>query len=181
MEQRYWISNSKFKCNSCNSSNIKASYSYWVNASDTRTDGVLVSWNAVTNAAYYGVWYGPTPSYDSTPDFGGPSNPTLITGTSYLDTSIGAGVTRDCCVQAFRTNNPTGTKSDWGGPDSGTRIVTSKLRPSGGSVTLTGASTPGSIITASTSGWTNSPTSYDAFITTTTSGTPTATSTRASL
>lgn len=38
--------------------------------------------------------------------------------------------------------------------------------PSGGSVSLTGGSTPGSIITASTSGWSGSPTSYDVFITT---------------
>lgn len=38
--------------------------------------------------------------------------------------------------------------------------------PSGGSVSLTGGSTPGSVITASTSGWSGSPTSYDVFITT---------------
>ncbi len=94
-----------------------------VNASDNRTDGVLVTWTAVSGAAYYGVWYGPTPSYDSTPDFGGPANPSLITGTSYLDTSIGSGVTRDYYVQAFRSGNPTGTKSDWGGPNSGTRLA----------------------------------------------------------
>jgi hypothetical protein len=94
-----------------------------VNATDTRTDGVNVTWNAVSGAAYYGVWYGPAPSYDSNPDFGGPSNPTLITGTSYLDTAIGAGVTRDYYVQAFSSGNPTGTKSDWGGPNSGTRIA----------------------------------------------------------
>lgn len=50
--------------------------------------------------------------------------------------------------------------------------------PSGGSVTLTGSSTAGSVITASTSGWSGSPTSYDVFITTTTSGTPTSSSTR---
>jgi hypothetical protein len=94
-----------------------------VSASDTRTDGVLVSWNAVSGAAYYGVWYGGAPGYDSTPDFGGPNNPTLITGTSYLDTAIGTGVTRDYYVQAFRTNNPTGTKSDWSAGDSGTRVA----------------------------------------------------------
>jgi hypothetical protein len=94
-----------------------------VNATDTRTDGVNVTWTAVAGAAYYGVWYGPTPSYDSNPDFGGPGNPTLITGTSYLDTAITAGSSRDYYVQAFRTNNPTGTKSDWGGPNNGTRIA----------------------------------------------------------
>jgi hypothetical protein len=38
--------------------------------------------------------------------------------------------------------------------------------PSGGSVTLTGNNTAGSTITASTSGWSGSPTSYDVFITT---------------
>jgi len=38
--------------------------------------------------------------------------------------------------------------------------------PSGGTVTLTGSSTPGSVITASTSGWSGSPTSYDVYITT---------------
>jgi len=94
-----------------------------VNATDTRTDGVNVTWTAVSGAAYYGVWYGPAPSYDSNPDFGGPNNPTLITGTSYLDTAIGAGVTRDYYVQAFSSGNPTGTKSEWGGPNSGTRIA----------------------------------------------------------
>jgi len=38
--------------------------------------------------------------------------------------------------------------------------------PSGGSVSLTGGSTAGSVITASTSGWSGSPTSYDVYITT---------------
>jgi|SanBayMetagenome_1026888.scaffolds.fasta_scaffold00008_40 hypothetical protein len=149
-----------------------------VNASDTRTDGVNVTWNAVSGAAYYGVWYGGAPGYDSSPDFGGPNNPTLITGTSYLDTAIGAGVTRDYYVQAFRSGNPTGTKSDWGGPNSGTRLALVSI-PSGGSVTLNGGNTVGSIITASTSGWSGSPTSYDVYITTALSpNTPTSGSSR---
>ena len=94
-----------------------------VNATDNRTDGVSVTWNAVSGAAYYGVWYGGAPGYDSTPDFGGPNNPTLITGTSYLDTAISAGSSRDYYVQAFASGNPAGTKSDWGGPNNGTRIA----------------------------------------------------------
>lgn len=94
-----------------------------VNASDNRTDGVLVTWNAVSGASYYGVWYGSAPGYDSNPDFGGPNNPTLITGTSYLDTAIGAGNSRDYYVQAFYSGNPAGTKSEWGGPNNGTRTV----------------------------------------------------------
>jgi hypothetical protein len=94
-----------------------------VSASDTRTDGVNITWTAVSGAAYYGIWWGGQPGYDSAPDFGGPSNPTLITGTSYLDTAITAGSTRTYYVQAFRTNNPTNTKSDWSTGDSGTRIT----------------------------------------------------------
>ena len=88
-----------------------------VNATDTRTDGINITWNPVSGAGYYGIWYGPTPSYDSTPDFQN------ISGTSYLDTAVGGGVTRNYYVQAFRSGNPTGTKSDWGGPDSGTRAL----------------------------------------------------------
>ena len=92
-----------------------------VNATDSRTDGVNVTWNSVSEANYYGVWYGPTPSYDNLADFGGNRNTSLITGTSYLDTAIGSGVTRDYYVQAYKSGDPAGTKSEWGGPDSGTR------------------------------------------------------------
>jgi len=51
--------------------------------------------------------------------------------------------------------------------------------PSGGSVFLSGNNTAGSTITASTSGWSGSPTSYDVYITTALSpNTPTSSSTR---
>jgi hypothetical protein len=149
-----------------------------VNATDTRTDGVNVTWTAVSGAAYYGVWYGPAPDYDSLADFGGNRNTSLITGTSYLDTDIGSGVTRDYYVQAYRSGDPTGTKSEWGGPNSGTRLAVVSA-PSGGSVSLSGGNTPGSIITATTSGWSGSPTSYDVYITTALSpNIPTSTSSR---
>lgn len=94
-----------------------------VQASDTNTNGVTITWNTVTGAAYYGVWYGPTPGYDALADFGGNRNPNLIVHptNSYFDTSIGPGVTRDYYVQAYRSGDPTGTKSNWGGPNSGTR------------------------------------------------------------
>ena len=53
--------------------------------------------------------------------------------------------------------------------------------PSGGSVTLSGGNTAGSTITASTSGWSGSPTSYDVYITTALSPSiPTSSSTRVS-
>lgn len=123
-----------------------------VNATDARTDGVNVTWNSVSGAAYYGVWYGPVPGYDSLADFGGNRNTTLITGTSYLDTSLGSGGTRDYYVQAYRSGDPTGTKSEWGGPDSGTRAVAGTA-PSGGSVTLSpsGTQQAGTTITANVS------------------------------
>lgn len=113
-----------------------------VNATDARTDGVNVTWNSVSGAAYYGVWYGGQPGYDSLADFGGNRNVNLITGTSYLDTAIGSGVTRDYYVQAYRSGDPTGTKSEWGGPDSGTRAAvitqyTISWNANGGSVSPT--------------------------------------------
>jgi len=113
-----------------------------VNATDSRTDGVNVTWNSVSGAAYYGVWYGGAPGYDSLADFGGNRNTSLITGTSYLDTAIGSGVTRDYYVQAYRSGDPTGTKSEWGGPDSGTRAAvvtqyTISWNANGGSVSPT--------------------------------------------
>jgi uncharacterized repeat protein (TIGR02543 family) len=46
------------------------------------------------------------------------------------------------------------------------RWVAAATIPSGGSVSLTGGDTAGSTITASTSGWSGSPTSYDVYITT---------------
>jgi beta-lactam-binding protein with PASTA domain len=100
---------------------LKLSTPTGVDATDARTDGVNVTWNAVSGAAYYGVWYGGAPGYDALADFGGNRNTSLITGTSYLDTSIGSGVTRDYYVQAYKSGDPTGTKSEWGGPNSGTR------------------------------------------------------------
>ena len=36
---------------------------------------------------------------------------------------MGSGVTRDYYVQAYRSGDPAGTKSDWGGPNSGTRVA----------------------------------------------------------
>jgi hypothetical protein len=129
-----------------------------VTASDTRTDGVNITWNAVSGASYYGVWWGGAPAYDSTPDFGGPGNPTLITGTSYLDTAIGAGSSRDYYVQAFKTNNPTNTKSDWSSGDSGTR-ASAPATPAPVLSTLTANN---SLTLGGTFSWsyTNSPTAY---------------------
>ena len=133
-----------------------------LSATTNRTDGIYMSWDAVPGAAYYGVWYrGGAPSYDSAPDFGGPNNPTLITSSNYLDTSIGAGVTRSYDVQAFRSGNPTGTKSEYGGPVTGTRLAPPSA-PSGGSVSVSPSSgTAGSTtFTAIPSGWSGNPSTF---------------------
>jgi len=113
---------------------VKLSTPTGVNASDNRTDGVLVTWNAVSGASYYGVWWGGPPGYDNTPDFQN------ISGTSLLDQTISAGSSRDYYVQAFASGNPAGTKSDWGGPDNGTRANVTVSAPP----TPTGVNTSGS-------------------------------------
>jgi hypothetical protein len=131
-----------------------------VNASDTRTDGVLVSWNAVSGAAYYGIWWGGAPGYDNAPDFGGPNNAGGWNGlgTSFLDTGISAGSSRDYYVQAYASGNPAGTKSDWGGPNNGTRASA----PTTPAPVLSSISGNNSLSLGGTFSWsyTNSPTAY---------------------
>lgn len=97
-----------------------------VSATTTRTDGVNISWSAVSGAAYYGIWWGGPPGYDNAPDFGGPNNAGGWNGigTSFLDTGITAGSSRTYYVQAYQSGNPAGTKSDWGGGVTGTRANT---------------------------------------------------------
>ncbi len=121
------------------------------------------------------MWYGGAPGYDSLADFGGNRNTTLITGTSYLDDAIGSGVTRDYYVQAYRSGDPTGTKSEWGGPDSGTRAVPGTA-PSGGSVTLSpsGTQQAGTTLTANVSAMSGTATiSYQTYIVKKTGSSPT--------
>jgi hypothetical protein len=113
---------------------VKLSTPTGVNATDTRTDGVNITWNAVSGASYYGIWWGGPPGYDNTPDFQN------IFGTSFLDQTISAGSSRDYYVQAFASGNPSGTKSDWGGPDNGTRANVTVPAPP----TPTGVNTSGS-------------------------------------
>lgn len=137
-----------------------------LSATTTRTDGINISWNAVSGAAYYGVWYrGGAPTYDSAPDFGGPSGLGGWdgSGTSFLDTSIGSGVTRSYDVQAFKTGNPAGTKSDWAGPVTGTRD-SAPATPAPVLSTITGDN---SLTIGGTFSWsfTNSPTAYSVFCT----------------
>lgn len=128
-----------------------------VSASDNRSDGIQVSWTNVANAATYGVWWGGAPSYDSTPDFGGPNNNggKTITGSPFLDDGVTTGTTRDYYVQAFPSvGSTTYLKSNWSSGDSGTRVAASNP-PTGGSVSVSPSTgTAGTTTyTASASGW----------------------------
>jgi hypothetical protein len=114
-----------------------------VAATTTRTDGINVTWSAVAGAAYYGIWFGPVPSIDSAPDFGGPNNAGGWNGlgTAFLDTSVTSGSNRVYYVQAYASGNPAGTKSDYSSPGvTGTR-VSAGTAPSGGSVSLSPSGT----------------------------------------
>jgi hypothetical protein len=88
----------------------------------------------------------------------------------FVTTFSGLAASTFYTVQLFGGNNEGFLSVDSIG---GTVQTTSGVvAPSGGSVTLSGGNTPGSLITATTSGWANSPTSYDVYITTTTSTSP---------
>ena len=119
---------------------VKLSTPTGVSASDNRTDGINITWNAVSGASYYGIWWGGAPAYDSTPDFQN------IFGTSYLDSGAPVG-SRNYYVQAFASGNPTGTKSDWGGPDSGTRVSATTVPGSPNNVSASGITSSGATIT----------------------------------
>lgn len=83
-----------------------------VSATTTRTDGVNITWNAVSGASYYGIWWGGAPGFDYAPDF--PN----IYATSYLDTSISSGSSRDYYVRAYTA---AGVKGNWSTVATGTR------------------------------------------------------------
>jgi hypothetical protein len=109
---------------------------------------------------------------------------TLVASTT--STSLNYTVTQadyDSGARYFKVyasaSNGGGSSGLVGGTEVGP-IATPVSIPLGGSVTLSGSTTAGSVITASTSGWAGSPTSYDVYITTTTSGTPTSSSSRVS-
>ena len=57
-----------------------------ISASTNRSDGINISWAAATGATSYGIWWGPTPTSTSTPDFT-VSSPS----TSYLDDGAPVG------------------------------------------------------------------------------------------
>lgn len=85
-----------------------------VSATTTRTDGVNITWSAVSGASYYGIWYGGAPSLSNVPDF--PN----IYATSYLETGISAGSSRDYYVRAYTAS---GIGGYWSTVATGTRAV----------------------------------------------------------
>ncbi len=95
-------------------------------------------------------------SFSSTGTFSG----TGTTGTSISKTGLTAGTTYTGTVTVTSSTGNTASANYSLTTNSSVSI------PSGGSVSLTGGNTAGSTITASTSGWSGSPTSYDVYITT---------------
>ena len=81
------------------------------------------------------------------------------TSSTFNSTGYG-GLSIRCIVTATNSGGSTQATSNQA------TVTVPVSIPSGGSVTLSGNNTVGSVITASTSGWSGSPTSYDVFITT---------------
>jgi hypothetical protein len=129
-----------------------------VSASRNRSDGIRISWNAVANAASYGVWYrGGAPGIDSAPDF--PTTTSLFLD----DTGIAVGTERQYDVQAYpAAGSTTLLKSQWGGP-SNLGIRTSV--PVTPAPVLSSISGNNSLALGGTFTWsyTNSPTAYSIF------------------
>lgn len=118
--------------------------------------------------SYRYQWYSVTDKGATTP---------VGTNSSSYNYGVNSGNTYYVIVWA---SNASGESTSGATSNSITPNAPTVTIPSGGSVALTGNATPGSIITASTSGWANSPTSYNVFITSSSSGTPTSLSTKVS-
>jgi len=114
-----------------------------LSATTTRTDGVLLTWNAVSGATSYELWYGVTPSASDTPDFTPGNN------TSYLDTGIGSGSSRTYYVRA---RNSSGV-SAWSSGVTGTRAQIAN--PTITSLSASAPSTTSSQLVTVTVSWTS--------------------------
>ena len=126
---------------------------------------VTVSWSGATNAAKYRIWWSTNPNgnaVDPASNYDGQTtHPT--TSTSF---SLTNGTTYYFWVSASNTND---VWTSYSSSPRGQATPSAPVSiPSGGSVSLSGSNTAGSVITANTSGWSGSPTSYDVYITTTT-------------
>jgi len=108
-----------------------------------------------------------------------PSAPGTNTNSTYTPPSNFASIYGNSLRCTVTAGNSAGSNSASSSP---VTVNSPPSIPTGGSVTLSGGNTAGSVITASTSSgnWNNSPTSYDVFITTSTSGTPTSGNSRVS-
>ena len=137
-----------------------------------------------------GTWSGTTPiSYDLRIYRGtaGVLTSEILVASTTSSTTLNYTITQTDYNSGqlyFRTyvnaSNSAGSSGFVAGQERGPIAAPASI-PSGGSVTLSGNSTAGSTITASTSGWSGSPTSYDVYITTALSpNIPTSSSTRVS-
>ena len=104
-----------------------------------------------------------------------------INGGTVTVTGLTAGQTYSFMSYPNNTQsvNTIGNVTQGGLPSSqGTVMLDPLPAPTGGTVTLSGTGVVGTFVTASVSGFTGNPISYDVYITTTTSGTPDAGSSR---
>ena len=110
---------------------------------------ITYSWaNPPAGTIYYTASYRP---------LGGSITSTTVSGTSHTFTGLEPNTSYELIVSAISGGG--GTLAS----DSVSGIFTQSAAtsvPSGGSITLTGSTSPGSVLTATTSGWSNSPTSY---------------------
>ena len=99
-----------------------------LSASTNRDTDVFISWNAVSGATSYEIWWGGPPADSYTPDFYPGSN------TYYFDNSISQGSSRTYYVRA---RNASGA-SAWSGGATGTRINTVVVTPAPGTPSISG-------------------------------------------
>lgn len=166
---------------STTSPNLTAPSIYYVSP-PTTSGGPISVYFTGGSGPYYQIWwtvnsdYSTVSSFDATDQY--TSSPmTDSTGPTYSSTWYVA--IRSVSNPSNTGTGPSSTISSWSTPYQFTTSFT--VIPTGGSVSLSGGNTVGSIITASTSAgsWNNSPTSYDVYITTALSpNTPTSSDSR---
>jgi len=123
-----------------------------------------VSWSGATNATKYRIWWATNPNGNAVDPAS--SYDAETTSSPYTFNNLSNGTTYYFWVSASNTNN---VWTPYSSSPRGQATPSAPVSiPSGGSVSLSGSNTAGSVITASTSGWSGSPTSYDVYITTTT-------------
>jgi hypothetical protein len=158
-------------------------YKAFATATNTTGTSTVVESSTIIATAPTPTPIAPTPVAPTpvapTPVAPTPVAPTPVAPTPVAPTPVAPPYDGGICSASDVTNGVAGcsTTSSCAPTGSQAGCFVPPPAPSGGSVSLTGSTTPGSTITASTSGWSGSPTSYNVFITVTRNGSvPTSTS-----